>query len=386
MTTSVQPMLDLRALPGTRETTVYRGGGQFPVLTLTQDGACVAVLRGGAGHLGLAGRVEIVRSLDGGQTWTPPAIVADSERDDRNPALGTSPDGTLLLAYHRMNCYDEQGRYVPDRFAGRYGDAIEVVTTRSTDGGLTWEAPTPLAIPDLSYGSPFGKIVCLADGTALMAVYRRDAAHGSSTQGYESWLVRSTDDGRSWGAPARIATGYNETGLLALPDGTVLAALRGDAPGDHLAVARSTDGGGAWSAPRQLTGPRQHPADLVLLADGSVLLTYGNRNPPYRVEGRVSRDGGATWLDIVLTFSGHLYGYNVSAPRPTDLGYPTTVIRRAGGSSGQGVTLYYYNPALLVSGDARLRPGGAFYDHRDYLTNAVTWREDELLAALNSRQ
>nr|HRJ45240.1 sialidase family protein [Caldilineaceae bacterium] len=78
------PILDVRGLPGTSEVIAYQDGGLFPVLALAGD-AVVAVLRGGAGHLGLDGRIEVVRSLDAGHTWSPPAVVADSDFDDRNP-------------------------------------------------------------------------------------------------------------------------------------------------------------------------------------------------------------------------------------------------------------------------------------------------------------
>lgn len=114
----------------------------------------------------------------------------------------------------------------------------------------------------------------------------------------------------------------NETALLVLPTGEVLAVIRGADQEQALHLTRSSDGGYTWSAPVQLTGSRQHPADLVQLSNGTLLLTYGNRNPPYRIEGRVSRDGGHTWLDCLLTFSGHLYGYTVEAPRHSGSGVP----------------------------------------------------------------
>ncbi|MCW5852957.1 MAG: exo-alpha-sialidase, partial [Anaerolineae bacterium] len=104
-------LLDVRALPSSREVIVYKDGGLFPVLANTGN-VVIAVLRGGAGHLGLDGRVEVVRSLDGGRTWTPPAVVADSERDDRNPALGVSAGGVLVLSYHRQGNYDAAGNYI----------------------------------------------------------------------------------------------------------------------------------------------------------------------------------------------------------------------------------------------------------------------------------
>jgi len=377
MATQSRQILDVRRFLGTRETLAYRGGGLFPVLTPAPDGAVVAVLRGGAGHLGLAGRVEIVRSLDDGATWTPPTVVADSDRDDRNPAFGTSAAGTLVLGYHRTACFDDAGLWAPHIYAGRYEEVVEVMTARSVDGGLTWERPCPLPVPELVTGSPYGKIVALTDGTLLMAIYQSRLAAAPAQWEDESWLVRSTDDGRTWSEPTLIANGYNETALLALPDDGVLAVLRGERGNDGLSVARSADGGRTWGAPTRLTEPGQHPADLVGLADGSILLTYGNRNPPYRIEGRVSRDSGRTWLDVLLVFSGHLYGYTVTEPRPTDLGYPSSVV-----AGGRGVTVYYYTPSLQLAGRARVERRGPFYEHADYLAVAVTWSERALLAAL----
>lgn len=388
-------VLDLRGLASTREALVYQEGGQFPVLAALPDGGIVGVLRGGAGHIGLAGRIEIIRSRDGGQTWTPSEIIADSDRDDRNPAIGVSQRGTVVLAYHRQGSYDTDGTYAPEIFAARGERPVEVMITRSHDGGLTWERPYPLGLPTMETGSPYGKIVSLADGTLLMALYgildptlvgeRGDRAALSddvpAPRVLCSYVLRSRDDGLTWGEPALLGVGYNETGLWALPDGAVLAVLRGDVPNDSLLVSRSTDGGVTWSEPTQLTGTRQHPADLVALSDGSILLAYGNRNPPYRVEGRISRDGGQTWLPTLLTFSGHLYGYNVTEPRPTDLGYPSTVIL----PDGRGVTAYYYTPSLRQSGADRFKLSSAFYSASNYRTIVVTWREEELLAALAAR-
>ena len=41
-------ILDIRTLPGTRETIAYQDGGLFPVLALSGEGVAVAALRGGA--------------------------------------------------------------------------------------------------------------------------------------------------------------------------------------------------------------------------------------------------------------------------------------------------------------------------------------------------
>ena len=56
---------------------------------------------GGAAHLGLQGRLDIVFSRDEGQTWTRPTVVNDSPVDDRNLAFRQAQDGTLVVAFWR---------------------------------------------------------------------------------------------------------------------------------------------------------------------------------------------------------------------------------------------------------------------------------------------
>lgn len=385
MSNQTTPILDVRALPSAAETIAYQDGGLFPVLALSGD-TVVATLRGGAGHLGLDGRMEIVRSLDGGRTWSPPAVVADSEFDDRNPAFGVTQTGTLILAYHRQGNYDDQGNW--RRREAMDDRRVEVMVTRSYDHGLTWTRPDPLGVALLAAGSPFGKIVTLADGTLIMPIYARPipallGSHAAVTgEGDCSYLVRSHDEGVTWGEPGLIAVNKNETALIVLPNGDLLAVMRSIPPDQALYSSRSSDGGQTWSPPAQITGARQHPADLVQLVNGDILMTYGNRTAPYRIEGKVSRDGGRTWLPLLLTFSAPLYGYDLPPERPTDLGYPSSVVRRNAGR-GQGVTMYYYNPSVRKPWQHENRSVETRYLARDYYAIAVTWDEAELVAAVD---
>ncbi len=373
--------LDIRALPATRETLAYQNGGLFPVMDLAADGTAVAAVRGGAGHLGREGRMEAIRSTDGGMTWSQPYLIADSDDDDRNAAFGVSKEGTLVLLYHRQHNYDAEGNYQGGTRSAS-GIPISIMATRSLDGGLSWEEPSALSIDSLPTGSPFGKIVSLADGTLVAPVYNFHAWGGAQSKERidNAYVVRSKDDGRTWGDVSLIASNKNETALIALPNGDLLAVLRGSDSPQGLHSARSADGGRTWSAPVQVTQPRQHPADLIRLSNGDILFVYGNRNPPYRIEGLISRDGGHTWLDLLLTFSGHLYGYTREETRATDLGYPSSVV----GTDGQGITMYYYNPDMRTRRDAHQRAGNPLYGHTNYCAVAVSWQEDELIAAVDS--
>src|SRR3954451_21558985 len=111
MSGQARPILDVRALGRSREAIAYTAGGLFPVLGLTPDGTIVGIVRGGAGQLGIAGRVEAIRCLGAGANLAAAAIVGDDEAADRDYACGVAPAGTIILAYHRSGCYDADGNY-----------------------------------------------------------------------------------------------------------------------------------------------------------------------------------------------------------------------------------------------------------------------------------
>jgi BNR repeat-like domain len=316
--------LDLRQLPTSRETVICRDQGYFPVLINPKGDEILAVLRGGSGHVGIHGRLDVVHSPDAGNTWQSPQTIVDSEWDDRNPAVGVAPDGSLLLAYHAQGSYDESGNYV-----GSLGRAL-ARHTRSVDNGITWEAPQDLAYKPLASHSSYGHIVTLPDGRLLMPIYGSNAGASKSTRDH-SFLLSSSDNGRTWDDPMLIAQGYNETALLPLPNGDLLAALRSDDRGQLLAVCRSADAGRSWSRPIQITNELEHPADLLQLANGWVLLIFGVRHEPLGVQAMISRNNGHTFDVRRLLVSDGLPG--------PDLGYPSAV------KVGDRIVIGYYTAA-----------------------------------------
>jgi hypothetical protein len=76
------------APPSLERSPVVSGQGYFPVALRLHDGRIAVVLRGGAPHVGVKGRLDMVFSSDQGKSWTKPTLVVDSPVDDRNPALG----------------------------------------------------------------------------------------------------------------------------------------------------------------------------------------------------------------------------------------------------------------------------------------------------------
>lgn len=311
------------------------GGGYFPVLVQLKDGRLAAVVRGGAPHLGKGGRLDWLESRDGGKTWSKPRPIVDSDWDDRNPAVGQMRNGTIVVAYAECSCYNADGSWNPSV------GGFDLYYVLSRDGGKTWSDKRPLKVGPIGRkGSPYGRIVLLKDGTALMSVY------GTPDPAYEgphkapaqvSWIVgclRSTDNGETWGDFSPISyADHNETALLPLNDGRILAAMR--TVRGQVDVCESSDGGRTWTPARPVTGGpdrawHEHPADLVALPRNRVLMVVGRRHDPMGAMVLLSKDGGRTW-----DYEGRrLLGWT---SQNIDCGYPSAVRLR----NGVIVCLYY---------------------------------------------
>jgi hypothetical protein len=311
---------------GLERSLVVAGQGYFPVALRLRDGRIAVVLRGAAPHVGIKGRLDIVFSSDEGKTWTKPAVVVDSPADDRNPAFGQAADGTLVVGYWRTATYDDRGRYNPG-----LNKPVNTWVTRSADGGKTWSESAQIDVPDIGWGSPYGRILTLPDGAMLMAVYGgpvRKPGEKAPDDDY-SYLYRSTDLGKTW---KRFATpgrkGFNETALVRLASGKLLAAMRTQ-HGGEVWLADSADDGKTWGAPRKLTPARVHPADLVRLPDDRVLLVTGYRVGPFGVRGLVGdKEGRFDWDRRFVLVNDAPGG---------DCGYPSIVVLKG----GRVLTVYY---------------------------------------------
>jgi len=329
--------LDVPRLTAAERVVAVKGGGYFPVLVQLRDGSLGAAVRGGAPHIGIKGRLDWIHSTDGGRTWSAPSVIVDSEWDDRNPAVGLMADGAIVVAYAEARTYNEKGEW--DTSAGEY----VLFYVLSTDNGRTWSEKQKLYTGPIRGGSPFGRIILLSDGTALMSLYggRDPGWQGQLPEGANklSGLVRSTDNGRTWSEFSLVsATGHNEMTLLALSDDHLLAELRTSA--GAVDQSESADGGRTWSAPVPVTQAAQHPPDICRLQSGKLLLTYGNRRPPFGVGAVISTDEGKTWLydkRVMLAWTS----------LHTDCGYPSTVQLQ----DGSIVTMYYSVGTQDLGGD-----------------------------------
>jgi hypothetical protein len=135
----------------------------------------VYVIFEGATRLATLDSQWIVKSTDGGQTWSRPVRIADVQdvipvantayRVDSFPAGDTAPDGRLYVAWTTQT-KDSDGSLCPTRTNN--GCHLAAVYSTSSDGGSTWSAPTPIfPILDASTRAADGYPVTQPDGSTL---------------------------------------------------------------------------------------------------------------------------------------------------------------------------------------------------------------------------
>ena len=319
-----------RSLPADR-VRIYEGklnhGGGHPLVCQSKNGEILAVFQTWEGP-SADPRVLYARSKDEGLSWSSPQALVASDRKHGNPALGVLEDGTVLLGYQTWHSIFE-GSTSKIQF-------VSYQVIRSTDHGRTWSLPVTVPSNESRGLASYSVIVQLPDKTALLPLYSYVEEGGEdpnvplSERQHRSYIYRSRDGGKSWGDRSLIATGLNETNLVSLKSGKLLAILREqEKPPGRTALSESTDGGRNWSPPRFITAAGEHPATLVQMENGTIVLSYGVRHPPFGAQAILSSDDGQSWdrkNKIMIGFNSWGGG-----------GYPCTIRL----DSGYLLTLYY---------------------------------------------
>ena len=208
------------------------------------------------------------RTTDGGQTWSTPTAMRDSNIYMQGNQIAVGPDGTL---------YDAAA--VLFTGAGFNDNGIYMGVMRSRDAGKTWSAPakiapigtTQLFVPDDGFPIRAGDFIPdIAIDPASGAIYVV-WADGLGTELNKTVLSRSTDGGRHWSTPQVVSTGgpsaqaYNHA-VEVTDNGTLVVSYfddRNNAPGDSIATTdvwlrHSHNGGATWAPEQHLFGPFNH--------------------------------------------------------------------------------------------------------------------------------
>lgn len=146
------------------------------------DGTLYVIFEG-ATRLATLDSQWIVKSTDGGASWSKPTKIADVQnaipianavyRDDSFPAGAAAPNGDLYVAWSSQTS-DSTGGLCPTRT--NTGCHLAALYSKSTDGGATWSGPTPvLPVVDASTRTAIGYPVTQPDGSTLTAPAARRA-------------------------------------------------------------------------------------------------------------------------------------------------------------------------------------------------------------------
>ena len=250
--------------------------------------------------------------------FVPPAIVlkpttlftsgSDGFHTFRIPCIHVTRRGTILVV-----C---EGRKTGSGDSGE----IQLVQRRSTDGGRSFG---PIESVWNDPGNTCGNPVVVEDqrtgALSLLATWNRgddkepQIIDGKSKDTRRVFLMRSTDDGRSWGKPAEITTEAKQPNWTwyATGPGGGIALRKGRhrgrlvVPCDHIDagskrywshVLLSDDGGKSWRLGGTTPKDQVNECQVVELENGDLLLNMRNYDPQSRLrQVAISKDGGESW-------------------------------------------------------------------------------------------
>ena len=79
----------------------------WATLAARRDGELLVAYSGGReSHVCPFGRVELIRSRDGGHTWSWPEVLLNSPIDDRDAGMLETPSGSLLVTTFTSPAYE----------------------------------------------------------------------------------------------------------------------------------------------------------------------------------------------------------------------------------------------------------------------------------------
>jgi hypothetical protein len=247
------------------------------------------------------GRAEIIRSQDGGLTWSTPQVMIDTPLDDRSPTPATLSDGTVVAS---LFVSDERG-------------STRTGIVRSFDEGRTWEQTPRYLTTPFTWTATDGPPLEMPDKSLLLAVYGGAGKGNTDTMKSQFGLFRSADRGDTWKCIGSLKAPYDldEPSIALLRDGRLIMIARPEG-----AVSWSSDGGHTWTEPVRLPF-RMYDPWLLTLKDGTLLCVHGSyQKDKHGLRAILSPDGGRTWVaagpDYGFSVDPSVYGYSRGVQLP----------------------------------------------------------------------
>ncbi|WP_432738072.1 sialidase family protein [Maridesulfovibrio sp. FT414] len=282
-----RPRFSINILDTKRITpTSWDGYQSFPTITIVGKDLLVGFrravnispdLRQVMDH-GMAGDIYTTRSRDGGWTFDEPELVISHETQQTNEhdALLTALDSQRVALITRTHSSTLRENYF----------------SLSTDGGRTFPTRKVLAVPPGEWAS-FGHLISSKDGRNFIGSFYNGPGCGTfyidpetleiSNQTY---IFHNVEKFR-----------LNETSLVRLESGRILAMIRQQPVYEGIFQAYSDDDGLTWSTPKPVGLYGEAPS-LLLLPDGRILMIYRGmvrKSPKCRVALSISENDGETW-------------------------------------------------------------------------------------------
>jgi len=342
----------------------------------------VAAYQVGRIYDGGACAIGFSTSTDNGATWNSGLL----------PSLTkwTSPAGPVDRATDASVAYDAQDNVwmisslILSESGGVKGTGI--VTSRSTDGGLTWG--TPVAIPNTAGMVSPDKNWIVCDNTAASPFYGNCYTEWDDNgAGNQMEMSRSTDGGLTWSVAATNNTGIIGGQPVVRPDGTVIVPTA-NASESAIGAFNSTNGGVSWSAVTTIATVRHHSVAGSLREGPLPSAEIDGAGTVYVAWADCRFRRSCKQNDIVISHSTNATGTAWSAisrvpidntGSKIDHFIPGLAVNRStsGGSAQLGLTYYFYpaNSTSLSVGFISSTNGGTTWGNPQTMASGMpsTW-------------
>lgn len=245
---------DVLVTPKTADRNTY-----FPSVAKTGDGRLLVAYYDSPEHVSPRGRISMVESRDNGRTWSRPRVIIDTPLDDRDPSLTVTRAGRVLVSYFARDTETsrsagvfvvrsddggatwsdpvrvdtiltdsattskiveaENGDLLIPLYGSVAGDGHSRVTIgRSRDQGRTWPREQEIAVAAESDTNVMEPTLAIA-GARMLVLMRTDRAENFA------YATRSIDSGLTWSTPSSFGMAAQSSELVPLPGEPAVTAV-----------------------------------------------------------------------------------------------------------------------------------------------------------------